>query len=132
MNLEKQTKQKKILIIDDDKFLLDMYTLKFKEKGFDVNSILWAQEALSVLEGKQFEPDVVLVDLVMPGIDGFEFLQIVRDKKLLEHGKAIVLSNLGEAQDIEKAKSLGAVGYIIKANNTPSEVVNQVVDILGK
>lgn len=126
-----QSKGKKILIIDDDKFLLDMYMLKFKEKGFEVYTALLAQDGLSTLESKTFEPDLILVDLVMPGIDGFEFLRLIQEKKLASRCRIAVLSNLGESSDVERAKTLGASDYIIKANNTPTEVVAQAIKLLS-
>jgi CheY-like chemotaxis protein len=114
-----------ILIIDDDAFLLDMYSLKFSQKGFHVTSSPGTLEALEMLRGG-LTPSVIVVDLVMPAMDGFEFLEVVRDEKLAPHAMVIVLSNLGEQDDINRGLSLGAVGYIIKASATPSEVVEKV------
>lgn len=130
----KKTKEKKertILIVDDDKFLSDMYTVKFKESGFDVISASGSMEALEKLK-EDPEPDVVLLDLVMPTMDGFEFLQKAKSEKLAPTAKFIILSNLGQDSDIKKGKELGADGYIVKASTTPSEVVQYVIDIFGK
>jgi len=124
-------KKLKILIIDDDQFLLDMYVLKFTEKGFEVEAVFGSVNALSKLqEGDHF--DIILTDIVMPSMDGFEFLEKVKKEKLAEGTKIIVLSNLGQPVDIEKGKKLGAAGYIVKANATPSEVVDQVMEIISK
>ena len=130
MSQNKEAK-KTVFIVDDDKFLSDMYAVKFKESGFDVDSALGSIEALEKLK-EGFEPDVVLLDLVMPTMDGFEFLQKAKEEKLAENAKFIILSNLGQDSDIEKGKQLGADGYIVKASAIPSEVVQYVIDIINK
>ena len=124
-----KSEEKIILIIDDDKFLLDMYVVKFKEKGFHVHAALGSIEALDVLAGG-LEPVAVLLDLVMPAMDGFELLQKIKAEKLAPEAKYIILSNLGQDADKERGKELGADGYIVKASATPSEVVEYVSDLL--
>ena len=98
---------KKILIIDDDTFLLDMYTLKFKEQGFDVESVTSAEDALNKLR-KGLTPHVILFDIVMPGIDGLEMLETIKKEKIAEHTLLIALSNQGEDRDIKLARERGA------------------------
>lgn len=122
---------KLVLLVDDDQFLRDMYALKFKEKGFHVETAEGGSEALERLRGGLL-PSVILFDLVMPGVDGFEFLEQLRDLKLGESAAKIVLSNQGQDADMEKAKELGAKGYIVKANTIPSEVVSQVIALAVK
>ena len=122
---------KTILIVDDDKFLLDMYVVKFKEKGFNVVPALGSMEALDTLQG-ELDPTFVLLDLVMPAMDGFELLQKAKEEKLAPDAKYIILSNLGQDSDKERGKQLGADGYIVKASATPSEVVAYVIDLLEK
>jgi len=119
----------KILIIDDDKFLLDMYALKFSESGFEVTAALGSVDAMEKLKGG-LEPDAMLLDVVMPTMDGFEFLEQVNKEHLADNSKKIILSNLGQQSDIDKGNKLGAAGYIVKANATPSEVVEKVKEIL--
>lgn len=121
---------KKIFICDDDKFLLDMYTFKFKEKGFDVVQAFGSVDALNKLKGG-IVPDIMLLDVVMPTMDGFELLALIKSEKLAPDAKVIVLSNLGQPGDIEKGRDLGANGYVIKASATPSEVVEKVMTVLG-
>lgn len=121
---------KKILIVDDDKFLLDMYTYKFKEKKFDVMQALGSIEALNKLK-EGITPDVILLDVVMPAMDGFELLTLIKSEKLAPNAKVIMLSNLGQPSDVEKGRSLGARGYVVKASATPSEVVEKVLIVLG-
>ena len=116
---------KVILIIDDDRFLLDMYSLKFKQQGFSVESSASGQEALTKLRDG-LNPAVVLLDIVMPGLDGIEFMDTVKKENLAPGAMLIVLSNQGEEQDVEKAKTHGADEYIVKANSVPSEVLEKV------
>ena len=128
--MEQNQQPKKIFIVDDDKFLLDMYTFKFKEKGFEVVQAFGSVDALSKLKGG-ITPDVMLLDVVMPAMDGFELLALIRERGLATTAKVIILSNLGQPSDIEKGRSLGANGYVIKASATPSEVVEKVLKVLN-
>ena len=120
-----------ILIIDDDAFLLDMYALKFSQKDFHVTTSNGTIDALEKLRGG-YVPDVILVDLVMPTMDGFEFLAQIKKEDLASHALVIIFSNLGQQEDIDKGKKLGAAGFIIKASATPSEVVERVLSALEK
>ncbi len=121
----KNMENKKILIVDDDKFLLDMYCLKFKKSNFEVSGAPSGHEALKTLEGG-FTPDIVMMDLVMPGMDGFELLQNIREKNMAPKAVIVVLTNQGQPSDIEKAKEMKVDGYIVKASSIPSEVVEKV------
>ncbi len=121
---------KKILIVDDDKFLLDMYSFKFREKGFEVTQAFGSIDAVNKLKGGIL-PDIILLDVVMPAMDGFELLGLIKSEKLAPEAKVIVLSNLGQPSDIERGRTLGASGYVIKASATPSEVVEKVVTVLS-
>ena len=127
--MESQGHKKKILVIDDDKFLLSMYSFKFKESGFEVTSVLGGAEALSKLrEGELF--DIILLDLMMPVMNGFELLDVLKKENLSPESKVIVFSNLGQPADIEKSRTLGANSYIIKASTTPTEVVEKAYAVL--
>lgn len=121
---------KKIMIVDDDKFLLDMYTFKFKEKGFEVAQAFGSVDAINKLKGG-ITPDIILLDVVMPAMDGFEVLGLIKKENLAPSAKVIVLSNLGQPSDIERGRTLGASGYVIKASATPSEVVEKVMTVLN-
>lgn len=128
--MEQNQQGKKIFICDDDKFLLDMYTFKFKEKGFDIVQAYGSVDALAKLKGG-IRPDIMLLDVVMPAMDGFELLGLLRSEDLIGNAKVIVLSNLGQPSDVEKGRALGASGYIVKASATPSEVVEKVMTVLN-
>jgi len=118
----------KILIVDDDKFLLDMYSIKFSEHGFELESASSGEEALKKVSG-DWRPDIYLVDILMPAMDGFRLIEELKRLGYRSGAALIVLSNLGQKEDIEKALSLGVDGYIVKASATPSEVVAKVTEI---
>lgn len=119
----------KILLVDDDTFLRDMYATKFIECGHVVTPAVHAADALRVLE-TDTTYDLMLVDMIMPGMTGVELMTEI--KRVLPNiaMKSIVLSNQGQDQDIAEAKAAGAVGYIIKAQSVPSEVVKRVEEIM--
>ena len=118
----------KILFVDDDKFLLDMYSLKFSKNDFDVHTTQNAEEALKLIK-EGFNPDILLLDLIMPGMDGIELLSIIRKEKLIKDTVVIMLTNQGLPDDIVKAKALNVDSYIIKATTIPSEVLSEVQKI---
>lgn len=126
--MEPATK-KNIMIVDDDSFLLDMYAMRFSQASFTVTTATSANDALEKLRGG-YVPDVILLDVVMPAIDGFELLETINKEKLVPSAIKIYLSNLGQPQDIERGTSLGAASYIVKANSTPSEVLAQVNEVI--
>lgn len=118
-------KSLKIMFVDDDKFLLDMYALKFSKNNFEVNAVQGTEEALKIIHGG-YEPDILLIDIVMPGMDGIEFLGALRKENLIKKTVVIMLTNQGLPDDIARAKKLNADGYIIKAMTVPSEVFAEV------
>lgn len=128
-NNQSTGQKNKILIVDDDYFLLDMYALRFTQAGFDVETATSASDVLEKLRGG-LVPTVCLFDVVMPGVDGFEMLEIINQEKLIPKTLKIYLTNLGQEQDLARGKALGAASYIVKANSTPSEVVDKVNSIL--
>ena len=122
--------KRKILIVDDDNFLLDMYALKFSQNNFEVHAVSSGAKSLEELKNG-LKPDVILMDIIMPEMDGFETLEKIKNEKLTDNSLKIILSNKGQKEDIDRGKSLGIAGYIIKANSTPSEVIEQVQSILN-
>ncbi len=125
-----ETENNKILIVDDDSFLLDMYSLKFVKSNFNVSTALGAEQALDKLR-QGFAPSVILLDIMMPLMDGFELLEKIREENLATESIIIFLSNRGQPSDVTRAEALGASGYIIKASSIPSEVVEKVVSIIN-
>lgn len=129
--MEQEEKKIKILLVDDDNFLLDMYALKFKQTDFILETALGPEQALKKLSDG-FSPDFIALDVVMPVMDGFEMIEKIKSDNLAPNAKFIVLSNQGQESDIEKGKALGVSDYIIKANLTPSEVVSHIVTLSKK
>ena len=128
ISLMDKTHPKKILIIDDDPFIADMYVIKFKAEGFEVES---AQDGIDGMErAAKLKPDVILLDVVMPNMDGFDVLQKLRQDPSLGHPIIIFLTNFGQREDVKRGMQLGADGYIIKAHFTPSEVSAKVTEML--
>lgn len=123
------TEKKNILIVDDDNFLLDMYAMRFSQAEFLVTTATSATDALTKIRGG-YTPDIMLLDVVMPNIDGFELLETINKEHLIPSTIKIYLSNLGQPEDIERGTSLGAVSYIVKANSTPSEVLAHVNEVI--
>ena len=119
----------RILIVDDEENFQDIYLRKFTESGFEATAAADGASALKKIEEDQ--PDVVLLDLVMPQMDGFEVLRELGVMKLAKKPKVVLLTNLGQKEEIEKGLKLGAQDYIIKAHLTPSEVVERVRTVLG-
>ena len=114
----------KILLIEDDSTLIEMYTLKFKQEGF---SLMTVQDGLAGLEAAKSElPVVILLDVMMPKMDGFAVLTELKNDDRTKNIPVLLLSNLGQKSDIEKGKKLGANDYIVKASMTPTQVVEKV------
>jgi len=123
--------KKKILIVDDDTFLLDMYAFKFSQYNFEVYTVSNALQTIEKLKDG-LGPDIILLDIIMPNMDGFEMLEKINEDNLSPNSIKIVLSNKSQQADIDRGKSLGVSGYIVKANSTPKEVIDQVTEILAK
>jgi CheY-like chemotaxis protein len=119
----------KILLVDDDVFLRDMYATKFGELGHTVTTAETGERALEVLGEGSF--DVVLLDMIMPGMNGVELLKKIKELNPNPMPKCIVLSNQGGKEEIEAAEKAGAKGYIIKAELIPSEVVAKVSQLVA-
>ncbi len=114
-----------ILLIDDDQFLLDMYSLKFTNRGHKITITHNGEDALRILKDGM-TPEVILCDMVMPKMNGVEFLAELRKEKLAEQAFVIMLTNQGQSTDIEACEEYNISGYIIKATSIPSEVVTEV------
>nr|AQQ74995.1 hypothetical protein [uncultured bacterium] len=119
------------MLVDDDKFLLDMYSVKFSQAGFAVHPCFSTSEALGTLR-TGVKPAAVLFDITMPGEDGFALLETIHKEKLADGAKLIALTNQGSEADKKKAEEIGVDKYVIKATMIPSEVVNMVNEALGR
>ena len=118
----------KILLVEDDPFLLDMYSTKFQEVGFTISA---AQDGDTALVKAQEElPDLILLDIVLPKKDGFAVLKTLKSQSQTAKIPVILLTNLGLDGDVKRGLELGAASYIVKAHFTPTEVVAKVKEIL--
>ena len=118
---------KKILLIEDDPFMIDIYTTKLKEAGFLVCSSADGEDALQ--QAKNEKPDLILLDIVLPKLTGLEFLKEIKELSQFQETPVIILSNLGQKAEVEKGLKMGARKYFIKAHYTPSEVIEQIRQI---
>ncbi len=119
----------KILIIDDEKSLVEMYALKFKKEGFNVKTSYDGLEALTLIA--EFLPDVIFLDIMMPQMNWFETLTTMRRlAPSLVNTKIIMFSNLSSREDVEKAMKAWADDFLVKANTTPKKAVDTVKNIL--
>ena len=121
--------KKKILIVDDDGFLLDMYAFKFSQNEFEVHTAGGGADAIQKLKDG-LKPDIILMDIIMPEMNGFEMFEKINTENLSPDSIKIILSNKGQQEDIDRGMALGAAGYIIKVNSTPVEVIDSVMKIL--
>ncbi|MDP1538541.1 MAG: response regulator [bacterium] len=115
---------KNILIIEDDKFLRELISQKLTKEKYNVSEAIDGEEGIKKI--KEEKPDLVLLDLILPGIDGFEVLAQMKEDQNVTKIPAIILSNLGQREDIEKGLKLGAVDYLVKAHFTPGEIIEKV------
>lgn len=117
-----------ILLVEDDDMLRGMYSEKFARAGYEIQTATNGEDAIEVLE--KCEPDLFLLDIIMPKMDGFQLLKHLRKDKKYAKVPVIMLTNLGQIDDIRKGEKLGANDYFVKANHTPSEVVKKVKTFL--
>ena len=119
---------KTILVVEDDKFLRELIVRKLKEEGYQTVEAVDGEEALEKIKKPPF--DLILLDLILPGIDGFEVLKQVKEESSLASVPVIILSNLGQREEVERGLKLGAVDYLIKAHFTPGEIIKKIKSIL--
>jgi len=121
--------KKTILIIEDDKFLRDLIAQKLLREGFGIAEAVDGEKGLKKV--KEVKPDLILLDLILPGMDGFEVLAKIKEEPVLAEIPVIILSNLGQKDDIERGLKLGAIDYLIKAHFTPGEIIEKIKKVLS-
>ncbi len=122
-------KKNKILLVDDDSFLLSMYSMKFEKNGFEVKAAANGPDAIDLLKNG-YKPDVLIMDLIMPIMDGFTLYESIKNENLAPGALSVMLTNQSTTADINRAKELGVNSFIVKATTIPSEVVDEVKKIL--
>lgn len=123
-----QNEKISVLIVEDDKFLRELLVRKVESAGFVTSIAVDGKEALKKI--KEDLPRLVLLDLVLPGIDGFEVLRQVKEDPQTSKVSVIILSNLGQREDVERGLKLGADDYLIKAHFTPDEIIQKIQKLL--
>lgn len=118
----------KILVVEDDKFLREMISRKLEKEGYEVYQAIDGEKGEEKI--KEVKPDIVLLDLILPGIDGFEVLERVKKDPEVAEIPVIILSNLGQKSEVERGLNLGAVDFLIKAHFTPAEIVRKIKEII--
>jgi DNA-binding response OmpR family regulator len=117
--------KKKVFVVEDDPFLVKAYQMKLSQEGMEVWTATDGKEALKFVAEHE-PPNIVLLDLMLPGASGFDILQVIRANETWKKVPVIVLSNLGQSQDVQKAQELGVQDYIVKANTRITEIVDHV------
>jgi DNA-binding response OmpR family regulator len=121
---------KKILIIEDDKFLRELIAKKLRSENFEVLEAKNGEEGIKKSQDKESGPDLILLDLILPGISGFDALGEIKKTPPASEIPVIILSNLGQKDDVDKGMALGAVDFLIKAHFTPQEIVKKIKAVL--
>jgi len=119
---------KTILIIEDDKFFRELIVQKLIKEGYKTSEAGDGEEGLKKI--REEKPDLVLLDLILPGIDGFEILSRMREDPTLAQISVILLSDLGQKEEVERGLKLGAIDYLIKAHFTPEKIVEKIKNVL--
>ena len=118
-----------VLVVEDDTFLADLYKTKFELEGFKVFSAYDGEKGLEL--AKKQRPDIILLDLMLPKMNGFEVLEGIKADPALGKIPVLLLTNLSQKADVDRGLSLGANDFLIKAHFMPSEVVTKIKTILG-
>lgn len=118
----------KILVVEDDKFLREMISRKLDKEGYEVVQAVDGEKG--EVKIKEEKPDLVLLDLILPGIDGFEVLERTKKDPEVANIPIIILSNLGQKSEVERGLNLGAIDFLIKAHFTPGEIVKKIREII--
>ena len=122
---EENTSKKTIMIAEDDAFIGDIYEVKLKDAGYNVILASDGRDAIEKLEGGA-SPDILLLDIVMPYMDGFDVLEAMNNREEWKKIPVVLLTNLSQKEDVDRGKALGAKDYLIKSHFTPTEVLSKV------
>ena len=119
---------KKIMIVEDDRFLSSLIKARLEKDGFSVAQAFDGEEAIQMLKGDR--PDLIILDLIMPKVTGFEVLQMISTTPGLERAPVVILSNLAQDSDIEKARQLGAREYFVKVKISIDDLIGKIKELV--
>lgn len=118
----------KIVVVEDDKFLRELIVQKLTREGYQAVGAVDGEDGVEKISAEK--PDLVLLDLILPGMDGFEVLANIKEKEELKDIPVIILSNLGQRDDVERGLKLGAIDFMIKAHFTPTEIIAKIQRVI--
>lgn len=120
----------RILVVEDETFLVKIYAVKLKKEGYDVSIAADGEQAVAL--AREIKPDLILLDLILPKMNGFEALEAMRASRENKSTPVIVLSNLGQEEDMKRAEAFGVDAYLVKANHSIQEIVDKIRETLEK
>ena len=123
--------KKSIMIVEDDSFVVDIYRKKLQEEGFSISESPDGKDAWEKLQDKNARPDLLLLDIIMPQMNGLDLLKKIKADEELKKIPVILLTNMSQKEDIDMGLGLGANDYLIKSHFTPGEVLSKIKGILG-
>ncbi len=123
--------KKTIMIVEDDAFVVDIYRKKLQEENFDIIVASNGMEALEKLQKDNIVPDLILLDIVMPQMNGLDFMRKLREDEKMAKIPVILLTNMSQKEDVDTGLELGAKDYLIKSHFTPGEVLSKIKSVLG-
>lgn len=126
--MDGEIKKPKILLIEDDVFMIELLAKELEAAGMEVLTAKTGIEGIKKYE--ESKPDLILLDLLLPDQNGFETLRQIRRKPHGPEAKVLIVSNVAEGPDMEEAKKLGVIDYLVKANYTLPEIVKKVEEVL--
>jgi CheY-like chemotaxis protein len=130
MENERKGKKLKIMVVEDDSFVIDIYQTKLSQEGYEVIQAENGAEAIKKLE--KDIPDMILLDIIMPYVDGLQVLKKIKSDERLKNIPVVLLTNLSQKEDIDEGLGLGASDYLIKSHFTPSEVLEKIKKYIKK
>jgi len=130
MDIKENQNKPKIMIVEDDAFVMDIYLTKLGQEGYEVLAAENGAEALKKLEKET--PDLILLDIIMPFVDGLQVLKKIKSEERLKDIPVVLLTNLSQKEDINEGLGLGADDYLIKSHFTPSEVLEKIKKYIKK
>lgn len=126
----KYMEKSKILIVEDDQFLVKIYQTKLESEGFDIELALDGEEGIK--KAAKFMPELILLDLILPKMNGFEVLKKLKSEEKTKNIPVIILSNLGQESDVKQGKELGAADYLVKSDHSINEIIDKIKKELEK